>query len=298
MAHAEIDNFVSKFKSLLSAGVQASLKINALNNEVSVALEANLGSVIDKNYDLKNSPRRGPSYYRRQQRRQQEASEKINGLEVSMNNVKDIAKKVNIVNTEEVNEIMKIESDDEISKINVMMETPVIEIENDKIVAEEVLDERQDTPILDGIGTDVDGIGTEKDSGEECHIAEEALRKTSGGDSGAVESKSEFDATVHGTAIIEDSSNRQVTNEMYKAIWGIIFSKEHIQRNVGKIRVVNVNSNEVFNSKFKHELLITFTVNSSRLWDSPRCYLWKHLCTSEWKLPDGSKVKFVRIHQK
>ena len=108
----------------------------------------------------------------------------------------------------------------------------------------------------------------------------------------------EFDATVHGTAIIEDSSNRQVNNEMYKATWGIIDSKEHIQRNVSKIRVVNVNSNEVSNSKFKHELLITFTVNSSRLWDSPRCYLWKHLGNSEWKLPDGSKVKFVRIHQK
>ena len=110
MAHAEIDNFVSKFKSLLSAGVQASLKINALNNEVSVALEANLGSVIDKNYDLKNSPRRGPSYYRRQQRRQQEASEKISGLEVSTNDVNNLAKtKVNIIDTEEVNEFMKIE---------------------------------------------------------------------------------------------------------------------------------------------------------------------------------------------
>ena len=134
-----------------------------------------------------------------------------------------------------------------------------------------------------------------KDLNKDNLIAGEVLSKKT--NIGSSMDNPEFDAIVHGTAVIVDSLNSQPTNEMYKSIWGIIDSKEHIQRNVGKIRVVNVNSIAVHDSRFRHELQITFTVNSSRLWDSPRCYLWKHLGNSEWKLPDGSRVSFVRIHQ-
>ena len=112
MAHAEIDNFVSKFKSLLNAGFQASLKFNALNSEVSVALEASLGSVLDSKYGMNITPPRGPSYFRRQQGRRQEASEKTSRLEVSTNDVNKIAEEVNDVDNEHANEVIKTDSDD------------------------------------------------------------------------------------------------------------------------------------------------------------------------------------------
>ena len=69
MAYIEIDNFVTKFKSLLSAGVQASLKLNVVDSEVFVALEANLGNVPVRTCNINNSPRRGLSYFRRHKRR-------------------------------------------------------------------------------------------------------------------------------------------------------------------------------------------------------------------------------------
>ena len=143
----------------------------------------------------------------------------------------------------------------------------------------------------------VDKCGVDTETGHmNSTVTEEATKID---DSLVIKKEVEFDAVVYGTAIIDNSYCNQPNNEIYKAIWGIIDSKEHILKNVGKIGVVNVKSCAVQNSSYRHELQITFTVNSSRLWDSPRGYfLWKHLGNSEWKLPDGSRVTFVRIHQK
>ena len=293
MAQTEIDNFISKFKSLVSAGIEASLKLNTLNSEVTVSLEANLGRLHAGTGTCSSPRRRGPSYFRRQQRRRNELSEK------NMDNV-----------TENVADLLAKDDDENICS-NVGDGSQ--EKENvDNLVAEEhsaeeairhiAAEEAPGTLTIDNARRNsvaeeaVDKCGVDTETGHmNSTVTEEATKID---DSLVIKKEVEFDAVVYGTAIIDNSYCNQPNNEIYKAIWGIIDSKEHILKNVGKIRVVNVKSCAVQNSSYRHELQITFTVNSSRLWDSPRGYLWKHLGNSEWKLPDGSRVTFVRIHQK
>ena len=66
MAHYEIDSFISKFKYLWGAGFEASLTLEAKKGEASVTLKAGLG------FPFPPPPfgqKRGPSYWRRQERR-------------------------------------------------------------------------------------------------------------------------------------------------------------------------------------------------------------------------------------
>ena len=69
--------------------------------------------------------------------------------------------------------------------------------------------------------------------------------------------------------------------------------------NVVKVRVVDVKTWQGLDSKYRHELEMHIYVNTARLWDTPRQYLWKHLGScGDWTLQDGTKISFVRIHQK
>ena len=74
MAHIEIDSFVTKFKYLCSAGFRTTLTIEAENGKASVCLKSDL-DVLPPQY-ISGKPRhqssrnRGPSYQRRQERRQ------------------------------------------------------------------------------------------------------------------------------------------------------------------------------------------------------------------------------------
>ena len=68
MAHYEIDSFISKFRYLWSAGFKASLTLESSHGEATVTLKAGLGFPLpppQSRFDQK----RGPSYWRRQDRR-------------------------------------------------------------------------------------------------------------------------------------------------------------------------------------------------------------------------------------
>ena len=46
----------------------------------------------------------------------------------------------------------------------------------------------------------------------------------------------------------------------------------------------------------KAQLPVVLHVKTSRLWQSPRSYIWKHLGNSAWTIQDGVKVTLYRIH--
>ena len=233
MAHIEVENFVSKFKSLVSAGVQVSLRFNLLNSEISDALEANLGSFPVETYSsLNNSPRRGPSYFRRQQRRKEEASGEN---AVIPSHEAEKVEDVLINETDEVN-VKK----DELNENN----TPDFSPPGSETCA--VAEEAYGVKKVDIVTKN--GNVAEKLNKKKSDVAEEATVKKT--DSGSIQTPTEYDAIVHGTAVIVGSPSSQVSNEIYRSIWGIVESKEHIKRNVGQIRVVNVRSTDDPSSKF------------------------------------------------
>lgn len=73
MTYREVDNFVTKFKNLCHAGVKATLTVEAENGEAFVTLKAGLGPIPPPRHvpgHGHQSRHRGPSYQRRQERRQ------------------------------------------------------------------------------------------------------------------------------------------------------------------------------------------------------------------------------------
>ena len=81
MTHCEVDSFVTKFKYLCHAGIKATLTVEAENGEASVTLRAGLGPIPPPLLVPGHGHRRqhrGPSYQRRQERRQ--AAQEAAGL--------------------------------------------------------------------------------------------------------------------------------------------------------------------------------------------------------------------------
>ena len=107
-----------------------------------------------------------------------------------------------------------------------------------------------------------------------------------------------FDAVIDATVFIENSPNSRIEKNIYKSIFNIIDSKDHIRRNVGRVKVENVKNIVHGDSRYRHEATFIFFVDSSRLWESPHSYLWKHFGNAEWTLPDDSKLSFVKMHKK
>ena len=71
-----------------------------------------------------------------------------------------------------------------------------------------------------------------------------------------------------------------------------------MKKNVGRVRVENVINHPLDNGKHRHEASFIFFVDSSRLWETPKAYLWKHFGNSEWTLQDDSKLSFVGMCKK
>ena len=74
MAHIEVDSFVTKFKYLWHSGFKTSLIIEAENGEALVTLKSNLGVIHPPHHGGPQRGQfhryRGPSYQRRQEKRQ------------------------------------------------------------------------------------------------------------------------------------------------------------------------------------------------------------------------------------
>ena len=76
MAFTELDSFLSKFKHLQFAGIEATLTIESKNGEAFVTLKAGLGHLQalvgfpppHGYYDRPHRVHRGPAYCRRQER--------------------------------------------------------------------------------------------------------------------------------------------------------------------------------------------------------------------------------------
>ena len=76
MACTELDSFLSKFKHLQFAGIEATLTVESKNGEAFVTLKAGLGHLQPPvgfppphGYGVPRRVHRGPAYFRRQERR-------------------------------------------------------------------------------------------------------------------------------------------------------------------------------------------------------------------------------------
>ena len=115
------------------------------------------------------------------------------------------------------------------------------------------------------------------------------------GDSGSIDEI----VYIKATAVLDNSQIRQMYSHPnnIKPLCEIIDSKDHIRRNVCRIKFGNVTTKNLGNSRFNHEMEVIFHVKTQNLWENARSYLRKHFGGSTWKLHDGTELCFLRIHQ-
>ena len=134
-AHAEIDSFVKKFKSLWNAGFHATLNLESMLGEVNVSLNCKVGRVVpppsSPSMFSVSSPRyRSPSYFRRQARRK--AARESQNLQMENH----AADQVIDMNTDETTSIEKVDNE----FADVVEEYAAREGSKEEIVTDEVTD--------------------------------------------------------------------------------------------------------------------------------------------------------------
>ena len=82
------------------------------------------------------------------------------------------------------------------------------------------------------------------------------------------------------TAVFKNSPFSQLTRNNMNSLSDIIYSKEHLQRNIEDFKFGNVSTWKAENQKFDHQMQVIIKVKTVQLWESARGYLWKYLGTS------------------
>ena len=108
-------------------------------------------------------------------------------------------------------------------------------------------------------------------------------------------SNSEVIETVHATAVVSNCPEETCN---YQEIYGIIVKEDHMRSNIANIKLDHESTREFKSNLFTHTVSIIMTVKTGALWDNPRTYVWKHLGQIDWKMNNGTEIKFVRIHVK
>ena len=71
-----------------------------------------------------------------------------------------------------------------------------------------------------------------------------------------------------------------------------------IMENIQKLEYGKYFTNKSRNQKFRHTIEIKLYVNTKKLWENARSYIWRHFGQDEWENRDGTKLTLNKIHMK
>ena len=147
--------------------------------------------------------------------------------------------------------------------------------------AEKALTENVVKPVVEE--TVVEEIVVEEISDEVCNDAEylEGSQKSLESDRVVI---------VHAVASFESSPSDNLNQEDVNPLEKYIFSEKHLTDNISKVE---------FFIQSKWEISVKIHVVTTKLWEGPRQYIWKHLGASNfWNRGNGTKIRLSRIHVK
>lgn len=134
---------------------------------------------------------------------------------------------------------------------------------------------------------------------QDAEEAEEAITeidenvKTGGEDKG-----NENTIVVHATAVIDDSSEQNLSQSEINNLEKLIFRNNHLKANILKFEKGQHFTREMRKNRFKHIIELRLHVATKNLWEGARSYVWRHFGQNEWSKITGSSVVFNRIHTK
>ena len=96
------------------------------------------------------------------------------------------------------------------------------------------------------------------------------------------------EAIVHAEVSFGNSPNSSLSQADLKSLEGLIFRQNHMKENIRKMEYGKYFSNRVKNQTFKHTIEIKLSVNTKKLWENARSYIWRHFGQDEWTSKDGT----------
>ena len=296
MTQVEIDSFISKFKHLLSAGLNATLKLDACNGCAHVTLSTDLTSsslgpsLVTEQCTSRKAyssliRSRGPSYNRRQIRRRKAETD---------NNVD----KCSVTDDSTAEQAVEIERSDVDSQATVKVEENSTKVRNPADQADmNLMDDGDSHDNSDVVISDVLSVNT-----EEVIVKKEQNEETSTqcvNDTTAAQKDFTDDqiVVVHATGVVENSPYSKFDGEEWVSMLRFIGSKDHLKKNIVDVR--KCHSKSIANGdKFKHVVGLEIIVNAKALWETPRSYLFRHVGQDIWERGNGSSITLTKIHQK
>ena len=112
-------------------------------------------------------------------------------------------------------------------------------------------------------------------------------------------SNQSHDVQVYVQVNLDNCPRKSLSSEDLRGVKGIIHRYEHLKLNVknvdfGDYRTYRSSTND----RYDHSLWVILTVNTIKLWENARSYIWKHLGRNEWKIGDETQLTMNRIHVK
>ena len=331
MAAEKVQSFVGKFLSLWSTGEDVTLKITALKGKASVSMEVNLGDYSDcstfaNTYcDNKQTFCGGRSRQRRRERRANEREVKAEQVEIKINEFKDetigldaetVAAEIidnkqvdgslvsaeeaaNLdihVNTEEVHAVdVNLENTDkkhdlEEKNSSVKILNEVMDTDCAKTVSLEIRESKIDTDLKVQNYTMISTESPDTNLANSTALGE--IEKT-------VAKSINTEINVYSKVNFDCCPNDKLSSSDLKTFEGILFRHEHLRRNIKKVEYGHYSTRKDSNDGlFTHVLDMRLVVDTTRLWETGRSYIWKFTGQDEWKLANGTMVSVNRIHTK
>ena len=106
------------------------------------------------------------------------------------------------------------------------------------------------------------------------------------------------ESLVFGVVSFNNSPNSSLLQADSKSLEGLIFRPNHMKENIRKLEYGEYYSSKSRNQRFKHTLEIKLFVNTKKLWENAKCYIWRHFGQQEWECKNGTKLMINRIHMK
>ena len=311
MVVTELDTFVSKFYQLWKSGLTAHLDLDTRAGNAWVGLRVQLGQApgpqhVQPVHQPFHRKAESPSRQRRRARRAAARTQDIINVEES----DKVAGEAKIVDNEEESNDIVVEANTEVGVL--VAEDAIKELSVETVAVEKA------TKTEDNASEDLSADKAMKDPTDAGETKTE-------GDPDPIEEKLEFDLAdsvevvdelcsdaaynvrqpqlpvkveVSATAVFENSRNARLTKEEIDSLEAVLLGKSHLKENILKLKEGQETNRTIKQGLFKHTLDLTIIVNTEKLWESARTYIWRNLGQNEWKKPNGAKLSIVRIHVK
>lgn len=312
MSAADVHSFVGKFLSLWASGRDTSLKLQCKHGKANVTMELELWNETCDN--IQNSNGNVTRHQRRKDRRScdrntatKEAGSKVvvNGDEVKVadNEEVKIKSQVNDLHLDQISQEeniqFKLENDNDITQSH---NDELIQENNSAHDDKETVGEDDVTTVaLQEVSVDVVVNDHETGKSEEVMEASDVNKKVDAMQNSDSKSTNNGNETVlvYSQVNFENCPKRVLTANELKVVEEILFRKDHLKQNIRSYEFGHYGTRHSDDGQdYAHTLDLKLYVETGRLWETPRSYVFRHMGQDTWTVNDGTQISLNRIHVK